>query len=645
MPPPCSEQRCSRHIGRRSRVSRAITRPRLLTGESLNDADEKAEESEENVSPDAEKSEIRFTLQRRDGDGDEDNGGNNRDSDRPGRDRGGGDNNQDRRNGREGDSNGQGSRFRGGGGGPPPFFREENDGGGGRPGDNGGGNGNGKGPGGDGGRGGNGRGGNNNNEEDGGNRGGGDNGGDGNGDNKDGNDNDNGRGGKGEGEGGSGDDRGGSDSEPDDTSSSSPPPPPSSTTTVESTTVEVSTTTSVVSTSTPAPEVTTATTPSVLETNSITLLTPLPALADTVPTSSALPNSATPDGALGTSQTLTSVSPTNVVDSTTPVPTQTSTSLVNGFKGEGRHHGNSDNNNKGNDKEGGLNPISEQILVAAGAIGVFIVFCFVGWTIYRTLKKSKQSGRGNNSESWLSKLIPWRRMSAESNAQASDGSYEPKEPLPAYDFGNNNSMEAFGYYDQGKFYPFGSEGMTYQPTATLQNGRVVWQSPEVQQPLQPQASLQNQYPQTNDQTIDISDVNSTIRSRMPDPYYNQSEFARQPSDAYNPAQRQVYRASEISSLSSGFGDGDIIMPPPNVMPKPPVTQATSNTDTSNRPFSWMSRAGTEKRRESTTTTASERPPRFRSVNSWVDQQKERLKRANSRRAREEVPAIPQISYK
>ncbi|KAI8952065.1 hypothetical protein F4801DRAFT_577939 [Xylaria longipes] len=601
----------------------------------MDDVEDKAEESEENISPDAEKSEIRFTLERRqnrDGNDDDNNGGNNRDSDRRGRNRGGGENNQNRRNG-EGDFNGPGSRFQGGGDGRPPFFHQ-NDGGDRKPGDDGGGNGNGKGDGRDSGRGGKFKG-EVNNGEGRGNREGGSNGGGG------GNDNGNGggRGGRGGGGGGgSGDDRGGSDSGPDSTSSISPPPPSSSTTsttTAESTTTEASTTTPVVtSTSTPTPE---ATTSSVSQTSTIPILTPLPALADTAPSSIVPPISSAPDGALGTTQTLTSVSATDTVDATTPVPTQTNASPGDGFgRGRGGHRGNGDNN-KGNDKEGGLNPTSERILVAVGAIGVFIVFCFIGWIIYRTLKKSKQSGR----QSWLSRLIPWRGRSAENDAQPSDSSYEPKEPLPAYDLGNNNSMEAFGYYDQGKGYPFGPEGMTYQSTTTLQNGRVVWQTPEVDKPLQQQASLQNQYPQANDQTTGISDVNLAMRSRIPDTYYNQSESARQPSDVYNSMQRQVYRASEISSLSSGFGDGDIIMPPPNVIPKPPVAQMMNNPDTGNRPFSWVSR-----RRETVSTTTSERPTRFRSVNSWVDQQKERIKRANSRtKAREEVPALPQISYK
>ncbi|TRX94750.1 hypothetical protein FHL15_004211 [Xylaria flabelliformis] len=608
----------------------------------MDDAEDKAEESEENISPDAEKSEIRFTLQRRrDRNGNNDNSGNERDSNRQGRNRGGDDSNQDRRSGREGD-NGRNSRFRGGGDGGPPFFREENDGGGGKSGDNadGSGNGDGKEEGRDGGKGGNGRGGNNNNGQNKGDGGGGNNGGNGSGDNNDGGGK-GGRGGRGGdgGRGGPGGDRG---FDPGPPPLPPPPPPPSTTTTVESTTSEVSTTTSEVSTSTPAPEATTTTTSSVLQTSTIPILTPLPALADTAPTSPDPPILVPSEGALEPTPVLTSASVTDIADFTTLAPTQTNTNPANGSgRGNGRHRGSGDNN-KGNDGEGGLNPTSERILIAAGAIGAFIVFLFIGWMVYRTLKKSKQPDRHDN-KSWLSKLIPFRGRSAESNAKAPDNSYEPKESLPAYDFGNNNSMEAFGYYDQGKFAPFGSEAIMYQSTGTLQNGRVVWQTPEAQQPLQPQASLQNQYSGIADQMVDMNDVNSTMRSR---PYYNQSEFARQPSDAYNPAQRQVYRASEISSLSSGFGDGDIIMPPPNIIPKPPRAPVTNNTETNNRPFSWMSRTGSVKKRETVSTTVSEQPIRFRSVNSWVDQQKERLRRANSRtRAREEVPAIPQISYK
>lgn len=259
------------------------------------------------------------------------------------------------------------------------------------------------------------------------------------------------------------------------------------------------------------------------------------------------------------------------------------------------------------------------------------MLCFIVWVIYRTIKKSKQSGRADNSNSWLARLVPWRGTPNTSNLQPLNGFYEPNEPLPAYDAGNNNSMEAFGYYDQRKPYPLEPERVVaYPPAVALQNGMVIRQTADGQ--ILPPTNSLNLYPQPNSQMANGDDTDSTLRSRMPDPYYNQSEFAHQPSDAYNPAQRQVYRASEISSLSSGFGDGDIIMPPPNVMvPKTPTTaraMPNANTGGAFRPFSWMSRTGTEQQRDTVYTTTSDRRTRFRSVNSWVDQQKRRVKRTS-----------------
>lgn len=268
--------------------------------------------------------------------------------------------------------------------------------------------------------------------------------------------------------------------------------------------------------------------------------------------------------------------------------------------------------------------------------GVFIVLCFVAWILYRGMKKPKQSDGSGNNKSWLSSLFPWRGKSTMNDVEVFHSSYQPKEPLPVYDVGNNNSMEAVDYYNQEKLYPGAPEGI-YPSTTAPQLGRMVWQTPEGQSI--PVANPLNHYLQPDGQTFDSNYPNSTLRSRMPDPYYSQSEFARQPSDAYNPAQRQVYRASEISSLSSGFGDGDIIMPPPNTMPKP--TNQSINAEANNRPFSWMSRTGTEQKRDTVSTTISERPPRFRSINSWVAQQKERIGRSDSRARRpEEVPVVP-----
>jgi hypothetical protein len=263
--------------------------------------------------------------------------------------------------------------------------------------------------------------------------------------------------------------------------------------------------------------------------------------------------------------------------------------------------------------------------------------------VYRTLKKSKKSGGSGSSKNWLSKWIPLRGRSATRAAQTTESTKDPKEPSPTYDVGNFNSMQASGYYGLEKADLTGLEGTTFPSTTDSQGDRALWQGQGGQQPS---ANSRNQYPQSNDQIMDSSGINSTLRSRMPDPYFNQSELAREPSHAYNPAQRQVYRASEISSLSSGFGDGDIIMPPPATIPKLPTAQAqVPNTDTNNRRFSWMNRSGGNEQqgRDTVYTTTSESPTRSRSITSWVEQQKTRIKRADSKaRTRGEVPRVPTI---
>jgi hypothetical protein len=137
---------------------------------------------------------------------------------------------------------------------------------------------------------------------------------------------------------------------------------------------------------------------------------------------------------------------------------------------------------------------------------------------------------------------------------------------------------------------------------------------------------------------------------MADPYFNQSELARQPSDAYDPARRQVNRASELSSLSSGFGDGDIIVPEALLIrpPQPAAPPMRQSTNFVGR-FSWMGRqarrsrgVGGDRDRDTVYTQASDdSPPRFRSVTSWVNQQTGRIRRAQQRDA--DVPPVPGMS--
>ncbi|KAK7742121.1 hypothetical protein SLS53_004707 [Cytospora paraplurivora] len=127
--------------------------------------------------------------------------------------------------------------------------------------------------------------------------------------------------------------------------------------------------------------------------------------------------------------------------------------------------------------------------------------------------------------------------------------------------------------------------------------------------------------------------------------YNQSEVARQPSGAYDPIRRHVYRESELSSISSGFGDGDIIIPPPSALHN--LTGASrisyqkvpgvSRKDS----VAQASEAGESNRDTIYTTTSEDMPQRYRTVDSWVNQQTGRIQRA-AQNANEDVPPVPMM---
>jgi hypothetical protein len=107
---------------------------------------------------------------------------------------------------------------------------------------------------------------------------------------------------------------------------------------------------------------------------------------------------------------------------------------------------------------------------------------------------------------------------------------------------------------------------------------------------------------------------------------------------YGQQQRLPNRASEISSLSSGFGDGDIMMPSAMSTLQAPPTASQGLRSAQNNVVrdSWASRPN---RDTIYTETSEDLPPRFRTVSSWVNQQTGRVKRAQDR-ADEDVPPVP-----
>jgi hypothetical protein len=141
--------------------------------------------------------------------------------------------------------------------------------------------------------------------------------------------------------------------------------------------------------------------------------------------------------------------------------------------------------------------------------------------------------------------------------------------------------------------------------------------------------------------------NSPVNTR----YYNHSPIAQPFPASYNNS-NTMYRqpttrtiASDISSLSSGFGDGDIIVS--DTLVTPPPQAAVSPSSSSNNPylgrhFSWMSLGqhqpppGSDSGRETVCTETSEdRPARFRSVTSWVDQQTGRIRRVQQQQQQQQ----------
>lgn len=141
-----------------------------------------------------------------------------------------------------------------------------------------------------------------------------------------------------------------------------------------------------------------------------------------------------------------------------------------------------------------------------------------------------------------------------------------------------------------------------------------------------------------------------LRVLNPDPVQPNATFSfynvqpppqvRQPSVAYN-----NQRVSDLSSLSSGFGDANIDVPesgptPPNTLnnPRKSLAYRASRNNFISR-FSWAARD-----RDTVYTNASEdSAPRFRTVNSWVNQQSRGVARKQETDA--EIDTMPEMNYK
>lgn len=278
---------------------------------------------------------------------------------------------------------------------------------------------------------------------------------------------------------------------------------------------------------------------------------------------------------------------------------------------------------------------AEHALIAVGAIGAFILFCFIAWLTYLTVRRFK-----NNSAP--ASMFPWKPKDSNDGFGTNSPAHMANEPPPMYEKSVASILEAQGYY-------------SHAPVASRQSGGLVYTGT-----LGPQQETLQQTPNNEAtyvygqppgiETLPPATMNlARGQQHMSDPN-NQPAANSQLSATDDVMKRQTYRDSEISSLSSGFGDGDIVIPQSLTAPPPPVAarqevpQPPPRTPNHLGRFSWMSRSSSSGRRETVyTQTSEDRPARFRSINSWVNQQAGRVRRANSRaKERGEVPVMPAV---
>lgn len=122
---------------------------------------------------------------------------------------------------------------------------------------------------------------------------------------------------------------------------------------------------------------------------------------------------------------------------------------------------------------------------------------------------------------------------------------------------------------------------------------------------------------------------------------NRASLSQSVANSYGAARRMPNRMSEQSSLSSGFGDGQIIIPDSTSKSSTARPSPTNNGRVRN--FSWVTsifQARSTHNRDSTYTTSSEdTTKRYRTVNSWVAQQTRHVERREQ--SDREIPSMPQ----
>ncbi|KAL9474101.1 hypothetical protein ACSS6W_008481 [Trichoderma asperelloides] len=301
-----------------------------------------------------------------------------------------------------------------------------------------------------------------------------------------------------------------------------------------------------------------------------------------------------------------------------------------------------------------LSPAGEKAVIASTTIGGFVILLALAWFLWRSAKR-KSAGRKNvwpasrdmldgprrisnrvtdRFASMKGRLLPAALGWCSIDDSNDEKGLENEKVVPKVASNNAGLLERrLGAKTPPQHVTVNSYGMIFRTPIHGDSMSDILERPKVTQP--PATAVA----QERSRQMAAAHLESA-RASVSVSAYNSRSQSLAPS-------RKNTRISDVSSLSSGFGDGDIIITqPPTAAATYAVTPTRSNTfDTNinlsavrNSPErkSFNSRFSRSNSRDTVMTNSSEDlRPRFRTVSSWVHQQSRRTKQRSAARRSED----------
>ncbi|KAL3422879.1 hypothetical protein PVAG01_04626 [Phlyctema vagabunda] len=280
-------------------------------------------------------------------------------------------------------------------------------------------------------------------------------------------------------------------------------------------------------------------------------------------------------------------------------------------------------------RHGELSPTAEHVLIAAGTLGAVIIFAAAMYLFMRMKNQDMFAAfrkKPGNSLGFLSRR------------DSTDRSYNGDDVPPPY--ATDEKRTTRQRHLDGFFAPFqvpAPAAMAREkeplPEEEYRSGLIDNSAPMGLAPAPDRSFLQapSQTYYNFERPGDLQRQASSATQNTAQAYYGGG-------GTYDPNQRNQKYLSSLSSLSSGFGD-QIIIPEPTT--GEPQIVRTSRQTYRQSTSSWTQPPPAIGQRDTMyTATSIESAPRYRTVNSWVNQQSDRVERRQEIAA--EVPNMPVI---